>query len=251
MTKKTKIIAGISVIILLIIAVLYKFKPSGSKATLVGEEIMDTTAIHQTDNAATNDQDERESDETEEEFPESGRSIQDFVTTPYEVVLEAKGLLNEDELEDIALILQEKNDSTALRPTLVLLKQKDGSYKRYATSWYAIGAAYINGDYQHYDEENITIDSIRNLDISTYGSGPVGNRFLKYRFVNNQLVLASMETYNMGAGGHTGVVYDFLKGFMEVTEVNTMKEDMPSTTTKEKLKKRKPYLFATTDPESI
>ena len=251
MTRKTKTIVGISVAVLLIVAVLFKIKPSGSDAAPVETEIMDTTRIHQTDNAAANDQDEPEPDETEEEFPNIGKSVQDFVIGPYEVIMEAKGMLNEDELEDVALILQEKEDSTALRPTLVLLKQKDGSYKRYATSWYAIGAAYINGDYQHYDEERVTIDSIRNLDISTYGSGPVGNRFLKYRFVNSQLVLASMETYNMGAGGHTGVVYDFLKGFMEVTEVNTMKEDMPSTTTKEKLKKQKTYLFATTDPELI
>jgi hypothetical protein len=232
MTKKAKIITAGCVAALIMLAIFFIIKPDSNDAKLAAPKVEDTTT-------------------TVSEFPDVGRSVKDFVVDPYEIDMEAKGLLNDDELEDVALILQEKGDSTALRPTLVLLKQKDGSYKRYATSWNAIGPAYINGDYQHYDDENLVIDSLRNLNIHTYGSGPVGNRDLNYRFAGNQLVLATMETYNMGAGAHTEAYYDFIKGVLKITEINTMKEDMPSTTTEEKLKKRGPYLFETTDPESI
>ena len=243
-----------AVTIILVSIVVYKLTSSSSDAELASEDITDTIP-HQAEVAVADEEKDDEGEGTpyyaDVEFPKTGKTVSDFVPAPYVIAMEAKGLLNEDDLEDVALVLQNEKDSTDLRPTLVLLKQKNGGYQCYGASWSALGAAYINGDFQHYDSEDITIDSARNLNITTFGSGPVGNQDLKYRFINNRLVLVAMETYHAGAGGQTEMKFDFLNSIVAVTEVNTMKENMPSTTTKSKLSKRKPYFFESTDPDSI
>jgi hypothetical protein len=185
------------------------------------------------------------------DFPQSGDTVEDFVTGPYKIAMDTKGLLDNDDLEDVVLVLQSKTDSTGLRPTLVLLKQPTGGYRLYAASWQAIGAAYINGDYQQYDSEDISIDQKRNLIISTYGSGPVGNRETRYRFIDTELVFTYMETYNVGAGQQTRAEYDVLNQKITVEDINTMKEDMPSKFSYGKLPDHKFYLFKEVDPEMV
>jgi hypothetical protein len=188
---------------------------------------------------------------TQIEFPSSGNTVEDFVPGLYKIAMDTKGLLNNDELEDVVLVLQNKTDSTDLRPTLVLLKQPEGGYRLYASSWLAIGAAYINGDYQQYDSEDISIDQKRHLIISTYGSGPVGNRETRYRFIDNDLVFIYMETFNAGAGQQTRATYDVLARKVTVEDINTMKEDMPATISHGTLPQHPPFLFKEIDPTTI
>ena len=184
------------------------------------------------------------------DFPQSGDQVKDFVIAPYEVSMEAHGPLDEDELQDAVLVLENKSDPEGARPTLVLKQKTDGSYELKSKSLKAIGAAYINGDFKQYDSEELKIDSNR-LSITTYSIGAVGNRKTQYRFIHNELILVYMETYNIGAGGQTSVVYDFLDHLITVTEVNTIKEDMPSTQERTKMKPHKPYLFENIDPTEI
>lgn len=256
MKKQTKIIVTVlSAVLVLAMVFVYKLhwfgagmKPQQaamSHPDSVVQAVVDTpevTSLPKTDGPKTI---------PDVEFPQSGKTVEDFVTGTYEIAMDAKGFLDDDELEDVVLVLQNKTDSTDLRPTLVLLKQAEGGYRLYAASWQAIGAAYINGDYQQYDSEDVKIDQKRNLIISTFGSGPVGNRETRYRFINHELVFAYMETYNVGAGQQTRVEYDVLNSKVTVEDINTMKEDMPSTISHDTLPNHKPYLFKDIDPTMV
>lgn len=256
MKKQNKIILGVlACIILLAIVLMYKLhwfgagmKPQHeaiSNPDLVVEAISDTQAV------TSKPKTESPKEATQIEFPPSGNTVDDFVPGLYKIAMDTKGLLNNDELEDVVLVLQNKKDSTDLRPTLVLLKQPEGGYRLYASSWLAIGAAYINGDYQQYDSEDISIDQKRNLIISTYGSGPVGNRETRYRFIDNKLVFTYMETYNAGAGQQTRATYDILNRKLTVEDINTMKEDMPAAVSHGTLPQHPPYLFKEIDPTTV
>lgn len=257
MKKQTKIILGtISFGFLLIFLLGYQLHWFGGKTDA---QLADTIGTDSLQQAATVGQPiatpvnsiEPEKKFEMIDFPVSGNEIEDFVPETYKIAIETKGLLDADNLEDAVLVLQHKTDSTAKRPTLVLLKAPSGGYRLYATSWEAIGAAYINGDFPQYDSEDISIDENRILVMSTYSVGPVGNRDTKYRFVNNELELVYMETYNQGAGGQTRVEYDILNHKITVEEVNTMKEDMPTTVTHDKLPLNKHYLFKEIDPVTV
>lgn len=257
MKKQTKIILGaVSFVFLLALVLAYKLHWFGGKTDA---QLADSTVTDTVQQAATvgepisvpvNSTDE-EKKEVIIDFPTNGNKVEDFVPQTYKIALEAKGLLDSDDLEDAVLVLQHKTDSTAKRPTLVLLKEPGGGYRLHATSWEAIGAAYINGDFPQYDNEDISIDQNRTLVISTYSIGPVGNRDTRYRFINNELELVYMETYNLGAGGQTRAEYDILNHKITVEEVNTMKEDMPSTLSHAKLPLNKHYLFKDIDPVTV
>jgi hypothetical protein len=256
MKKQTKIIISILVVVfLLAIAFIYKLHWFGAGmqpqlATISNPDSI-TQAVTDKQEVTVQPKTDAPKEVPEVEFPQRGNSIEDFVTGPYEIAMDAKGLLDNDELEDVVLVLQNKTDSTDLRPTLVLLQQPEGGYRLYAASWQAIGAAYINGDYQQYDSEDISIDQKRNLILSTFGSGPVGNRETRYRFIDHQLVFTYMETYNAGAGQQTIAKYDVLNGKLAVEDINTMKEDTPSTFSHGKLPEHKPYLFTEVDPTMV
>lgn len=256
MKKQTKIILGILAFMMLVaIALMYKLhwfgagmKPmhaASSSTDRVVEAVRDTQAV------TFKPETESPNEATQTEFSQSGNTVEDFVPGSYKIAMDTKGLLNNDELEDVVLVLQNKTDSTDLRPTLVLLKQPEGGYRLYASSWLAIGAAYINGDYQQYDSEDISIDQKRNLIISTYGSGPVGNRETRYRFLDNELVFTYMETFNAGAGQQTRAIYDVLNRKVTVEDINTMKEDMPAAVSHGTLPQHPPYLFKELDPTTV
>ncbi len=256
MKRQSKIIiALLTFVLLLVIVVGYKLRwfNAGITAQQTNDSLANTPVqVTAKDSFVTTSPKTEESKEIKNtEFPENGNTIDDFVTSPYIVAMDAKGFLDNDDMEDVVLVLQNKTDSTDLRPVLVLLKQAAGGYHLYATSWQAIGAAYINGDYQQYDSEDITIDPNKNLIISTYGSGPVGNRETRYCFKNGELVLTYMETYNAGAGQQTIAKYDVLARKITVEDINTMKEDMPTKVSHGKLPPHKPYLFKEVDPVSV
>jgi len=256
MKKQNKIILGVLTCIMLVaISLMYKLhwfgagmKPqhaASSNSDLVVAVVRDTQAV------TLNPKTEIPKEAKQVEFSQSGNTIEDFVPGSYKIAMDTKGRLNNDELEDVVLVLQNKTDSTDLRPTLILLKQPEGGYRLYASSWLAIGAAYINGDYQQYDSEDISIDQKRNLIISTYGSGPVGNRETRYRFIDNELVFTYMETFNAGAGQQTKVTYDVLNQKVTVEDINTMKEDMPAAVSHGTLPQHPPYLFKEIDPTTV
>ncbi|MGN7986669.1 hypothetical protein ACTJKC_04970 [Pedobacter sp. 22226] len=255
MKKQSKIIALLAFVLLLAIVLGYKYhwlnadKSPQQTTDSVANAIVHVAAKETLVTISKKTEEQKEIGGAE--FPESGNTIDDFVTSPYIIAMDAKGLLDDDDLEDVVLVLQNKTDSTDLRPVLVLLKQATGGYRLYATSWQAIGAAYINGDYQQYDSEDITIDKNKTLIISTYGSGPVGNRETRYSFKNGELVLTYMETYNAGAGQQTIAKYDVLARKITVEDINTMKEDMPAKLSYGKLPPHKPYLFKEVDPVSV
>ncbi|CAH0168379.1 hypothetical protein SRABI27_00950 [Pedobacter sp. Bi27] len=256
MKKQHKIILGVLACMMLVaIALMYKLHWFGAgmkpqhEATRNPDRVAEAISdIHQ---VTLNPKKESPKEAVQIEFPLYGNTIEDFVPGLYKIAMDTKGLLNNDELEDVVLVLQNKTDSTDLRPTLILLKQPEGGYRLYASSLLAIGAAYINGDYQQYDSEDISIDQKRNLIISTYGSGPVGNRETRYRFIDNELVFTYMETFNAGAGQQTRATYDVLNRKVTVEDINTMKEDMPATVSHGTLPQHPLYFFKELDPTTV
>ncbi|WP_409417207.1 hypothetical protein [Flavobacterium sp. PS2] len=184
------------------------------------------------------------------QFPETGKHITDFVKPPYKIQYEAEGFLDNDKLKDIAIVLQDENDKTSSRPTLVLIKQPDGGYKLNEISWVAIGPEYTVDDYRIYDSEDVSIYS-HQLTFSMSSIGPNGNKETTYNLLNNQLVLATISTYNMGAGGQSGMDYNLSTGEIDFVEVNTMIDSMPSTLTKKVLKLKNKILFKKDNPNDI
>jgi len=255
MKKQNKIILGVlACMILVAIALIYKLHwfGAGMKPQHAAIRSPDRVeAVRDTQQVTLNPKTESPKEAAQIEFSPRGNTVEDFVPGSYKIAMDTKGLLNNDELEDVVLVLQNKTDSTDLRPTLILLKQPEGGYRLYASSWLAVGAAYINGDYQQYDSEDISIDQKRNLIISTYGSGPVGNRETRYRFIDNELVFTYMETFNAGAGQQTRATYDVLNRKVTVEDINTMKEDMPAAVSHGTLPQHPLYLFKEIDPTTV
>lgn len=230
--------------ILFTLATLMIFFACQNKNEQKTEEVLDTIA-HPSETVA---QTETVAHFTEPIFPASGKKASDFVPANYEIDMETEADLNQDGLGDVALVLINTKDTTALRPTLVLLNQGKG-YKLYAKSFSAVEPKYREDGYQIYDYENIAIDSGK-LVISMQATGPSGTIESTYAFIDGDLVLSNISTFNMGAGGQTEVEFDVLKGIYEKTDINTMKEDMPSTTTTKKYKIPK-VLFKDSDPGEI
>ncbi|MFD2287122.1 hypothetical protein GJU39_10765 [Pedobacter petrophilus] len=212
-----------------------------SDTTVVGE-VIDTVA-HAIDEDTLQAEDSRAIYE-QSQFPKTGNLVKDFVIEPYKIVMEDEGLLDQDNLKDVVITLQNKNDSTDVRPTLVLLKQQTGGYQLYGVSWETVPPAYRE-DFQEYLAESLEIDGAK-LKISLTGYGaPTGNRFKTYKFIDHKLVLISIGLFNAGAGGQSYVDVDYLKNSVRYEDVNTMLDEMPSTVTHEKIKKHKPYFFET------
>ncbi|WP_145855829.1 hypothetical protein [Pedobacter suwonensis] len=181
-------------------------------------------------------------------FPGTGNTINDFVPANYKIDLEATGDLNNDGLKDAVIVLISQQDSTALRPTLVLFKQGE-KYKRYDQSFSAVEPKYRENGYSIYDYENIKIDSGK-LVISMQATGPAGSIESTYQYINKDLILTQVSAFSMGAGGHTEQKIDLLKGTYTQTDINTMKEDM-SSTTDTKNYKIPMVLFKDSDPGKI
>jgi len=181
-------------------------------------------------------------------FPSTANKIEDLIPQFYEIDLEADGDLNGDGVDDKALVLINTKDTTGVRTALVLLKQ-DNAYSVNTISHMAVDPKYREDGYKIYDYEEIAIDSGK-LVVRIQATGPSGTIESEYKYINNELVLTNVRTFNMGAGGQTEIEFDVLKGIYEQTDINTMKEDMPSTTTTKKYKIPK-VLFKDSDPSYI
>jgi hypothetical protein len=182
------------------------------------------------------------------EFPTMAYKIEHLIPQHYEIDLEADGDLNGDGVADKVIVLIKTNDTTAIRPTLVLLKIGN-AYSVNAVSHTAFDPKYREDGFRNYDYEDVNIDSGK-LVISRQATGPNGSLESIYKYIGEDLVLTHISTFNMGAGGQTEQNLDLLKGIYQKTDINTMKEDMPSTTTTKKYKIPK-ALFKDADPSAI
>jgi hypothetical protein len=183
------------------------------------------------------------------EFAKTGAEISDFVPKAYEIQYEAEGDLNQDGLSDAAVVLRKKADTLAERTVLILLKNADKTYHLDKISRKVFPAEYNEDSYKIYDTEDISIDKGQ-LGINLYASGPSGNLFSTFKYLNKNLVLTYIETYNMGAGSHQALYYEVLKGNLTQEVVNTMEEEMPSKSKTFHLKKKQ-LLFENTSPEEV
>jgi len=185
----------------------------------------------------------------EPDFPASANKIEDLIPQYFDIDMEASGDLNGDGLEDNVLVLIDTRDTTALRPTLVVLKVA-GAYKVDTKSFTVLEPKYREDGFQNYDFEEVSIDKNGELTFTQQAMGPNGNLESTFKYINNELVFTDLSSFNMGAGGQTGLKLDLIKGVFEQTDIDTMKEDMPSKTTRRKYKLPK-VLFAESDPRAM
>jgi hypothetical protein len=182
-------------------------------------------------------------------FPATGKKASDFVSDFYEIQYEAEGDLNQDGLPDIALVVRKKADTLAGRTVLVILKNRDTTYKLDKVSTKAFPDEYNSDGYKMHDPEDINIEK-GELNINLYDIGPNGNLFSTFKYLNNNLILTYIETYNMGAGSHQALYYEPMKGKFVQEVTNTMEEDTPTTSKTFHLKKEN-YRFENVSPEKI
>jgi hypothetical protein len=184
-------------------------------------------------------------------FPETGRSIKDFVLLPYDIKMQAEGFLNDDKLKDIVIILQNTKDNTDSRPTLVLIKQATGEYRLQEISWEAVDPECTEEYGKIYDYEEISIDEERKLHVMLQGMGPIGTRETSYQYINDQLVLVGINTFNMGAGSQLSKNYNLVSGEADIEIINTMVDSMPSTHEIKKFKLKRKMLFVNDNPNTV
>lgn len=201
------------------------------------------TIVHQPDTVNTN-----KLETPLPSFPNMAYKVEQLIPQNYEIDMEADGDLNNDGVADKVIVLIKTTDTTALRPTLVLLKQGE-AYSVDAISYLVFDPKFREDGFKNYDYEEVSIDSGK-LVVTKQATGPAGSIESTFNYIKNDLVLTYISTFNMGAGGQTEQNYDLLKGIYERTDINTMKEDMPSETTTKKYK-IPVALFKDTDPSAI
>ena len=184
-------------------------------------------------------------------YPKTGNKAEDFLPKIgiYEIQYEANGDLNKDGLDDIAIVLVHKEVKTDERPMLILLQNKDKSYRLDKVSNFAMPIEYTYSDYKIYDTEDISIDD-GILKIQLYGTGPSGNVFSDFKYFDNDLILTYIETYNVGAGSWQQLYYNIEKGELTQVITNTMEESMPTKEKTFKLTKEK-YKIESDSPDDI
>lgn len=215
-------------------------------------------AVSNTDTLNQAISDEEEEGETEGvtlqqlEFPKTGKNAEDFVLEPCEIKMKAEGFLDDDTLKDFVIVLQNKNDNTDSRATLVLLKQKTGGYKLQEISWEAVDPEYTDGGYRIYDNEEIFIDNEKTLHIMLQAMGPPGTRETVYRYVNNDLVLVKIGTFNSGAGSQLSSEYNLVSGQVDHEVFNTMQDDsVPGKHQIKKFNLKRQMLFVSDNPNDV
>ncbi|NRS90334.1 hypothetical protein HNQ02_003274 [Flavobacterium sp. 7E] len=191
-------------------------------------------------------------EEQEIVYPKTGNKASDFLPKSgvYKIQYEAKGDLNNDGKDDIAIVLAHKEIKTLERPMLVLLQNDDKSFRLDKVSTLVMPVEYSGDDYKMYTEQDVNIEN-GILKIQLYGSGgPVGNIFSHFEYSGNDLVLTYIETYNSGAGSWQDLHFDLKKGLLTQEVTSTMTEDMPSESKTFKLEKEK-HLFEDTSPDDV
>ena len=148
-----------------------------------------------------------------ETFPEKGKTVNDFIPKGWKVLLTARGDLNNDKLEDTAIVIEKddkknikKNDSLGpeylnLNPRvlLVVFKQKDGTYVLAVKN----DKGFIQSEG---DEENPTLmdtldeisikNNILKIDFNyvlSAGSWAASHTVYTFRFQNNRFELIGFD----------------------------------------------------------
>ena len=173
-----------------------------------------------------------------------------LVSSDYEIEYDAKGDLNGDNINDIALVIKRKKDFKGDRKVLIFIREKN-NYRLDKTSETVFPNKFISEDLdiKKYYQEEITISN-KELNIKLFGTGPVSNNFSKFKYFNEKLILINIETYCMGAGSHSSSIYDLLESKLTEETTNTLEENMPKETQIFNLSKKE-YIFESCNPEDI
>lgn len=182
-------------------------------------------------------------------YPKTGKNATDFLPKIdiYEIQYEVKGDLNNDGLTDIAVVFRHKEVKTAQRPTLILLQNKDKTYRLDKISDVAMPAEYYQYEqdyYKLYDIEEISIEN-GELNIKLYNKDDALGAF---KYSGKDFILTYKEHFYRGAGQQHGTKYDFAKGEETTTEIIFDYNDdykPKSTVTTSPLKKER-HLFENT-----
>ncbi|WP_315323250.1 hypothetical protein [Fusobacterium pseudoperiodonticum] len=189
-----------------------------------------------------------------ESFPQKAKSINDFVPKGWKILKDengsnfiAKGDLNKDNLEDVAIII-EKNDKKNIKKNdgfgpeelnlnprilLVLFKEKDGTYTLAAKN--DKGFIKSAGD----EETTALLDTLSNISIKnnvlkitfnyfmSAGSWSTSTEVYIFRFQNNVFELIGYESnsYMRNTGEEEGVSINFSTNKMKTTTGGNMFEE--------------------------
>ncbi len=199
------------------------------------------------------DSEELENDPYEPEiiYPERGNTASDFlpILNIYKIQYQAKGDLNKDGRDDIVVVLVHKESKIADRPMLILLQNKDKSYRLDKFSNKVFPVEHNEADYKLFDTEDISVEDGQ-LYINLYSIGPSGNIFASFKYIGNDFVLTNLEGNFRGAGGSSIITYNSSTGEISTVDTNTMEEDMPSKSHTSKSKQKR-YLFENTSITSF
>jgi len=177
-------------------------------------------------------------------FPSTGERALDFIVDPnvFEIQYETKGDLNADGLSDIVMVRRDKANKMAIRSILVLLQNKDKSYRLDKVSNLLMPVEFNKDGSKIYGTEDVNVVN-GELHLNFYGlAGAQGNIWGHFKYFGDHLMLTYVETYNAGAGSWQSLYYDVIKGELTEEITDTTKEDMPAKTKTFKMKKEK-YLF--------
>lgn len=185
-------------------------------------------------------------------FPSTGGKTLDFIVDPtvFEIQYETTGDLNGDSLSDIVIVRRDKTDKMAIRSILVLLQNKDKSYRLHKISNLLMPVEFNKDGSKIYGTEDINIVN-GELHLNFYGlAGVQGNIWGHFKYFGDDLMLTYVETYNVGAGSWQSLYYDVVKGELTEEITDTTKEDMPAKTKTFKMKKKK-YLFENSSLDGV
>ncbi len=182
-----------------------------------------------------------------------GKKATDFLpkTNDYHIQYQAKGDLNGDKLADIALVLQHNSDKQAIRPMLILLQNKDKSYRLDKVSDVAMPIEFNKFGSKNYYSETVNIDD-NTLIIKLYVYADRGsNLFSKFQYKEQNLYLTHLETSAVGRGWNSQNIYDVKTGKF-ISESTDMTSKKVSTTTETfQLKPKQKWLFEKISPEKV
>ena len=155
-------------------------------------------------------------------YPKTANKAEDFLPKIgiYEIQYEANGGLNKDGLDDIAIVLVQKEVKTDERPMLILIQNKDKSYRLDKVSNLVMPIEYNEYNSKLFDTEEISIEKGA-LNIKLYGKD---NSFGTFKYFGNDLLLSYVEVFYRGAGSQQGIKYDFVKGEQTTTEIDLISD---------------------------
>ncbi|MND42075.1 hypothetical protein D3C80_328410 [compost metagenome] len=168
----------------------------------------------------------------------------------YRVQHESSGFLNNDRYEDRVLVLEADNEESNYLPrlTLVLLGSPKG-FKLYMRSESIMQAENTVEGGKMFDTEDVKIEENK-IVFDLYAIGPNGHISYEFAWINDHLQLHELIGYFMGAGSHTEYVYrpkSPIEGTLDETVINTMEDNMPSTTNTYRVKFKAAIHFETFD----